>query len=192
MTHSANTSAQYQEIADHIAAAAAARSRVLALTSSLDDGDGAWPPAAGQWSAREIVEHLVLAEQSGVQFIWLAAAGVRGGAPLWSGDPVHRGQSIEAVIAGTWRFKEEAPANATPKAAAPLAYWRAVFAALQPVLDALGLQLDGLDLETVIYPHFISGPLDAWQRLEFIRWHIEHHQQQLEAALAALAKRGSR
>ncbi len=169
-----------------VAAAGKARFGVLALTAGLDDDTGARQPGEGEWPAQAIVEHLVLAEQSGVQFVWRAVRGVRSGAPLWSGEHVHRGLPIAEVIARTWRFREEAPPNATPQQAAPLSYWRAVLEAQQPVLAALAQELAGLDPESVIYPHFLSGPLDARQRLEFISWHIAHHRQQLEAVLAAL------
>jgi hypothetical protein len=30
-----------------------------------------------------------------------------------------------------------------------------------------------------VYPHFLSGPLDARQRLEFLRFHIERHTAQV-------------
>lgn len=33
----------------------------------------------------------------------------------------------------------------------------------------------GHSIEEVIHPHFLSGPLGALQRLEFIRFHLEHH-----------------
>ncbi len=171
-----------------VAAAGEARFGVLALTAALDDAAGARQPGEGEWPAQAIVEHLVLAEQSGVQFIWRAARGVRSGEPIWIGEHVHRGLPIADVIAHTWRFREEAPPNATPQQAAPLSYWRALLEAQQPILAALAQELSGLDLESVIYPHFLSGPLDARQRLEFITWHIAHHRQQLEAVLAALPK----
>ncbi|HZQ36828.1 MAG TPA: DinB family protein [Dehalococcoidia bacterium] len=173
-----------------LASAGEARFTVLARTAGLDDDAGAWQPAEDEWSTQAIVEHLVLAEQSGVQFVWRAIRGVQAGTPLWTGEPVHRGLPIADVIARTWRFREEAPPNATPQQAAPLSYWRAVFEAQQPVLAALAQELAGLDLETVIYPHFLSGPLDARQRLEFITWHIAHHRQQLDALLAALPAPG--
>ena len=34
--------------------------------------------------------------------------------------------------------------------------------------DPLSTGSRGLDVENVIYPHFISGPLDLEQRLEFL------------------------
>jgi hypothetical protein len=48
------------------------------------------------------------------------------------------------------------------------------------VLDALGTKLEGADLESIVFPHFLSGPLDARQRLEFLRFHLERHLAQIE------------
>ena len=48
------------------------------------------------------------------------------------------------------------------------------------LLGQLPAQLEGLPLRRVIYPHFLSGPLDALQRLEFIRFHMQHHLPQIE------------
>jgi hypothetical protein len=123
------------------------------------------------------------AEQSGIIRMWQAADGVRQGAPVWQGEAVHRGKPIETIIAGTWREREIAPPNATPQTNGPLAYWVACLAACEPVLLALGEALDGLDLEAVIAPHFLSGPLDVRQRYEFLRWHMDHHRQQIAEIL---------
>jgi hypothetical protein len=59
-------------------------------------------------------------------------------------------------------------------------------AACQPVIAALAPRLAGLDLIAVIVPHHLSGPLDAGQRLAFVRWHLEHHRQQIAAIVACL------
>ena len=168
-----------------IADVAAARGWVLAAVAGLTADQEAFHPAPGEWSVSQVVEHLVLAEQAGIQRVWQAAEGIRRGRPVWTGDPVHRGLPIEEVIARTWRAKEQAPPNATPQTDGPLAYWAACLETCQPVLERLSAALDGLDLAAVIFPHFLSGPLDAHQRLEFLRWHLDHHQRQLEEINAA-------
>ena len=167
-----------------IADVAAARRRVLDAVAGLTDDQETFHPAPGEWSAAQVVEHLVLAEQAGIQRVWLAAEGVRRGRPVWRGAPVHRGLPIEEVIARTWREREQAPPNATPQTDGPLAYWATCLEGCQPVLERLGAALDGLDLAEVIFPHFLSGPLDARQRLEFLRWHLDHHRRQIEGIKA--------
>jgi hypothetical protein len=163
----------------------AGRRRVLADVAGITEEQAVWQPGPGEWSVAQVVEHLVLAEQSGIIRMWQAALGARSGRPFWQGEPVHRGKPIETIIAETWREREDVPPNAAPQANGPLAYWVVCLTACEPVLAALCKQLDGLDLETVIAPHMISGPLDARQRFEFLRWHMDHHRQQIADIMAA-------
>ncbi len=111
---------------------------------------------------------------------------MRRGVPVWQGEAVHRGRTIEEIIARTWREREDAPPNATPQTNGPLGYWVASLSACQPVLDALVRHLDGLDPAAVIAPHFLSGPLDVYQRFEFLRWHMDHHREQIAGIIAAM------
>lgn len=164
---------------------AEARTRVVAAVHSLTTEQGAYKSAPDRWSVQEIVEHLVLAKQAGIRGIWLAADGLRRGQSVWQGEAIHRGLPIEEVIALTWKPKEVAPPNATPQMGGPLAYWVACLRACQPVLEGLGEALHGVDLSLAIFPHFLSGPLDARQRLEFLRFHLNRHRQQIEALLTA-------
>ena len=90
-----------QQLAGLIAEVAAARQRVVAAVQGFTPEQEAFRPAPGEWSAPQVVEHLVLAEHAGINRIWQAADGVRRGQPPWRGEPVHRGLPIEAVIART-------------------------------------------------------------------------------------------
>ncbi len=178
-----------------IADVAAARRRVIDSVAGITAAQEAFRPGPEEWSLPQVVEHLVLAEQGGINLIWRAAEGVRRGRPVWRGDAVHRGLSIEAVIERTWELTEPgpltwktaaaAPESAVPRTGGPLAYWVACLEATQPVLERLPAVLAGLDLQAVVYPHVLSGPLDARQRLEFLRWHLDHHLQQIEDIKAA-------
>jgi DinB superfamily len=156
------------------------RSRVLAAVDNLSPAQGAFKPAPDQWCINEILEHLVLAEQSGITKMWLAADGVRSGRPVWTGVHTNRGLSIDAVVARTWKAQEAAPALCAPVFGGPLAYWKEAFALCERLLEALHPALEGLDVENVIYPHFISGPLDLGQRLEFLRFHMNRHNSQIK------------
>jgi hypothetical protein len=179
-----------EQVADLVAQVAQARRKVVEAVAGLGGDQEAFRPAEGEWSLPEIVEHLFLAEQVGVNRIWYAAQAARQGTPAWSGDTPHGGRGIDEVIEETWaisgrgpisvRTTETAPAAAVPQLRGPLGYWVACLAASQQVVQQLGAALAGLDLATVIYPHAVSGPLDARQRLEFLRWHLDHHRQQIE------------
>ncbi len=157
-------------VAQLIGAVAAARAQAILQVKGFTAQQAAFQPSEGEWSTLQILEHLVLAEVSGVSKIWQAAEDKSSQA-----ENVNEGLSIEEIVARTWRPKESAPPIATPHIGGPLAYWIAYFEACQQILDPLHPVLSGLDLETVIYPHFLCGPLNARQRLEFLRFHIERH-----------------
>ena len=160
-----------------------ARHRFLEPARGLSHRQGAFRPAPDRWCAAEVVEHLVLAEQVGVLGMWQAAEALRQG-QAWEGDVPHAGASIEEVVARTWRAKETAPEVATPRQGGPLALWVAALDSCRGPLAAFGERLEGLDLAAVVYPHPLSGALDARQRLEFLRFHLDRHHGQLQELLA--------
>ena len=178
-----------------IADVAAARQRLIGAVVGITAAQETFRPGPEEWSIPQVVEHLVLATQGGINLIWQAAEGVRRGRPVWRGDAIHRGLPIEELIARTWELTEpgprtwktaaKVPESAMPRTGGPLAYWVACLEATQPVLERLPAVLAGLDLRAVVYPHVLSGPLDARQRLEFLRWHLDHHLQQIEDIKAA-------
>jgi hypothetical protein len=157
-----------------------ARGRALSAVQSLSAEQAATKPGANEWCVNEVLEHLVLAELGGLGKIWAAADGVQRGKPVWSGTHTNRGMEIEEIIARTWKEKETAPPVATPHLGGPLEYWIECVKSCQPVLEKLGKSLEGMDLERVVFPHFLSGPLDAKQRLQFLRFHIDRHISQIE------------
>jgi hypothetical protein len=183
------------QVARLVAQVAQARRNVLGAVAGLGGDQEAFRPAPGEWSVPDILEHLFLAEQVGINRIWHAAQAARQGHPAWDGDAPHRGRNIDEVIEETWaissrgpisvRTTEDAPPAAVPQLHGPLGYWEACLRANQLVVEQLGGALGGLDLAAVIYPHVVSGPLDARQRLEFLRWHLDHHRQQIEDLKAA-------
>jgi len=150
------------------------RSQALTTVARLSTQQGDFKPSPEEWSIREVVEHLVLAEVSGVAKIWEAIESTRAGGG-WNEENPNRGLTIEQIVARTWQPKIKAPPIATPHMGGPLAYWMAAFRNSQTVLQALGVELARMDLESVIFPHFLCGPLDARQRLEFLRFHIDRH-----------------
>jgi hypothetical protein len=170
-----------RNVKELILAVDTARQQVLNATCSLSSEQGTFKPSSQRWSVAENLEHLVLAEQAGVIFIWEAAEGYKKGQFFWEGTSVNAGLSIEEIIEKTWKPKEKAPESATPWLGGPVQYWIAALEACQPVLEKLGGELETLPLSEIIYPHFLSGPLDAGQRLEFLRFHLERHLKQIEA-----------
>ncbi len=170
-----------KDIPELIAEAAASRREVINAVRGLTATQAGFKPTLEQWSLQEQVEHLVLAELSGLDFMWRAAEGLRSGTPVWSGEAVHEGLPVAEVVAKTWKPREKAPPGATPSGAGTLAYWIARLEAGQSLLETLQTVLEGLDLSRIVYPHYLSGPLDARQRLEFLSFHMDRHLAQIQA-----------
>jgi hypothetical protein len=173
------------ELRSLVAEVERARRDYLARVQDVSPELGTRQPAAGTWSLSEITEHLVVAERNGVNSIWAAADRARAGKP-WDGAVPHSGMTIEAIVAKTWREKEDVPKGAEPAMGGPLAYWATTFSSLTTLLSGLEGALEGLDIATVVHPHPISGPLDARQRLQFLRFHIDRHREQVERVRAAI------
>lgn len=173
-----------QTIQELIGQVAEARRKLLATVAHLSVEQASFKPAPDQWSVLENIEHIALAEITGIAKIWQAAESKRNGTPVFTGEHTNRGLAIEDIIARTWKPKEDAPPIATPHIGGPLAYWISYLESCQAVLDRLGHALEGLDPGEVIFPHFLSGPLDARQRLEFLRFHLDRHRGQIERLMS--------
>ena len=163
---------------ERVANVEAARREVADALAEVRESQAAFKPSPDGWSIQEVAEHLVLAEEVGLLFIWRATL-----AP-WDGEHPHRGLSIEEVVRKTWREREIAPEPATPRFGGPLVYWRERLLGLSSLLDRLASRLASVDLETVIYPHVLSGPLDAGQRIDFLAFHMRRHLEQIRAVQA--------
>ncbi len=156
-----------------------ARDSVINAVKDLRPDQATFKPSPDTWSIVEHVEHLYLAEVSGVTKIWAAANHVRAGS-RWTDPRPNDGMSIEAVVERTWKEKEVAPPIATPHIGGPLGAWVSCLRSLRPVLSDLAKELEALDLESIVYPHYLSGPLDGRQRLEFLRFHMQRHLAQIQ------------
>jgi hypothetical protein len=168
-----------------ISEAAQARQRVLELAASFSPAQGIFRPGPEAWSAAEVLEHLVIAEQGSINRLWLAAERLHRGQPAFEGEHVLRGLTLEEAVERTWAPQEQAPDFSRPRLRGPLAYWTAALTCNQPLLDRLAPVLAGLDLAQVITPHPISGPLDARQWLGFLRFHLDRHRGQIQAIAQA-------
>jgi hypothetical protein len=160
-----------------------ARQSVIGTVQHLSSQQAAFKPSDGGWSVVEVVEHLCLAEMSGLAKIWLAAYTVRSGHSRTTPNP-NGGKSIEQLVADTWKLREVAPPIATPHIGGPLTCWIEAFRSLTQMLAAVQSQLDGLTPTDVVFPHYLSGPMDAVQRLTFLRYHMERHLAQIQGVMS--------
>lgn len=157
-----------------------ARNNFISVCSGLTKQQQIFRPSENVWSITDNAEHLVWAEWGGVSGMWKALDGLQRNQPVWSGEPVHQGLKIEEIISKTWQAKEKVPLSAAPQWGGNISFWLSALANCQQSLYALQKDLEGYDPELVIYPHPISGPLNVLQRMEFLRFHIERHQKQVE------------
>lgn len=116
----------------------------------------------------------------GINGIWKTLEAIKNGKPIWNGEAIHHGFTIEQIIEKTWKPKEQVPEIAKPRWGGPVAYWIKALEGCQLLLESLFTELEGYDLEQIIYPHIISGPLNVVQRMEFLRFHLNRHQNQIE------------
>lgn len=164
-----------------------ARRGFIDAVSGLSAQQYRYKPAPDQWAILDIAEHMVWAEQIGVNGMWKALEGIKNGEPIWEGTPTHGGRSIEEVVELTWQTKEKVPEVAKPRWGGALDFWIEALKACQPLLAALEVALADYDPAKIIYPHPISGPLNVLQRIEFLRFHLNRHQAQVERIKSAPA-----
>ncbi|CAN5382377.1 hypothetical protein BH23BAC1_BH23BAC1_05240 [soil metagenome] len=157
-----------------------ARHQFISAASGLTPKQAYFKPSQEEWSITDNIEHMVWAEQGGINGIWRAIEGIRENNPVWKGENVNKGLSIEKIIENTWQPKEKVPESAKPRWGRPVDYWIVSLQNCQRLLEAMSKALTGLDIEQIIYPHPISGPLNLPQRMEFLRFHLERHQRQIE------------
>jgi hypothetical protein len=157
-----------------------ARSRFLEMVSSFSFDQGLFKPAPDVWSAAEITEHLVHAEFGGIVGMWKAIDGLRKNDPPWKEKHTNIGLSIEEIVERTWKPREKVPEGAGPRMGGPLVFWADALRSCQAMLERLADELKDKQLQTIVYPHPISGPLDAGQRFEFLRFHMDRHRDQVE------------
>lgn len=157
-----------------------ARRGFINAVSGLSAQQYGYKTAPDQWAIVDIAEHMVWAEQIGVNGMWKALEGMKNGAPIWEGTPTHSGRTIEEVVELTWQTKEKVPEVAKPRWGGALDFWIEALKACQPLLAALETALAAYDPAKIIYPHPISGPLNVVQRIEFLRFHLNRHQAQVE------------
>ena len=157
-----------------------ARQQFISAVKGMRVEQATFRPNDLSWSPIQITEHIVRAEQIGVMGMWKSLLAFQSGTTLWQGPNPNAGLTIEEVVANTWAPKEQVPEVAKPIWGGPLAFWIASLEANTHPLQALETQLQGVDMEHVIYPHPISGPLHVVQRLQFLRFHLNRHQRQVE------------
>lgn len=163
---------------------ATSRDNYLAGIQTLTEAQTQWKPAPDVWNVVDITEHLFWAEHGGIVGMWKTLIAIREGKIDRRTTSVHQNMPVEEIIALTWQPKEIVPPVAAPRMGGPIAFWQASLAGLQELTALFANQLKEEDLRTIAHPHPISGDMDFQQRLEFLRFHIDRHIEQVEGIVA--------
>lgn len=163
-----------------------ARKQYIETIASVATEKAVWKPNEASWNIIDITEHLFWAEQGGIIGMWKTLHAIRNGSIAKKYESVHQNMSIEQVIALTWKEKEKVPEVAAPRIGGPLLFWQLSLQGLQEMLQALGNDIQDNELRLQAHPHPISGALDFQQRLEFLRFHINRHKEQVQNILASM------
>ncbi|MBX0290089.1 DinB family protein [Hymenobacter sp. HSC-4F20] len=164
-----------------------ATTRLLDSVAALGD-KARQKPGPEQWSAVQVVQHLVVAETGIGQYMEkkllqadaLAKAGI--GAFLKS-------RLLRVLLRLPFtRFKAPSQlTKLTPADIPPLPELRAEWEAVRRRLERLLNEYPGNLLDRAIFKHPRSGMLTIYQTLDFMIDHVLHHQKQVERIRKALA-----
>ena len=163
-----------------------ARTLYLNTINNITDVQACWKPAPEVWNVIEITEHLFWAEQGGILGMWKTIHAIREGHMERTFESPHKDMPIEQLISVTWQDKEKVPPVAAPRLGGPLSFWKLSLDSLQPILSAFGNDLQEDELRVQAHPHPISGAMDFQQRIEFLRFHINRHREQVSQLLFSM------
>jgi hypothetical protein len=162
-----------------------ARSAFLETLSGIDDVAVRSPIGEGRWSPLEYLEHLVRAEEATLWRMFKAVEDSRKAGDVLTSRTPH--ESIEEIVDRTWGGDVPAPPLAIPKLGGSVSYWSTRLARNADLVSAFGDFMTLGELESVAYPHPISGAFTMRQGLEFIRFHLDRHRAHLlDAGLGPL------
>lgn len=169
-----------QTVRELVADIERARSALLDLLRSIGPGRMAVSIGKDRWSPTQYLEHLVRAEEATLWRMFKAIDDWRRFDEVLASPTPEA--TIEEIVARTWREREEAPPLAVPQLGEPGSYWMARMRRNASLVREFAELVREQELDSLAYPHPISGPFTMRQGLEFIRFHIDRHRGQLEAA----------
>lgn len=164
-----------------------ATERLLASAEALGPDSGT-APAPGQWSAAQVVHHLLFIEGNIIQYVQKK---------LHADEQLPKVGLLTRLRARVVRlflrlpgFKVKAPrgvATLTDAGNLPaLPELRQTWEASRRRLERLLNEFPGRQLNQAIFPHPRSGRINIYQVMEFLLDHLLHHQQQLGRITKAL------
>jgi uncharacterized damage-inducible protein DinB len=163
-----------------------ATTRLLDTAQALGDKDHQ-SPGPGQWSAAQVVQHLLVAETGIGQYIDKKIQQAEGLGQAGFGTFLKSRLLRLALRLPFLRFK--APkylAALTPEQVPPLAELRTEWARIRRQLERTLNEFPSPLLGRMIFKHPRSGMLNIYQTLDFMVDHVLHHQKQVERIAKAV------
>ncbi|HEX8425615.1 DinB family protein [Hymenobacter sp.] len=146
-------------------------------------------PVPGQWSAAQVIHHLLVSETSINQYI---EKKLRNSEELQKAGLSHQLKSmLLRVLLRVPGFKFKAPARLkelTPDQVPALAQLRQEWDSVRRHLEQILNEYPDKLLSHAIFKHPRSGMLTIYQTLDFMVDHILHHQRQVERISKALQR----
>lgn len=169
-----------------------ATEHLLASAEALG-ADKSTAPAAGKWSAVQVVHHLLFIEGNIVQYIQKKVHSEEA-LPKVGLFTRLRAQAVRLFLRLPG-LKVKAPrgvATLTDAGNLPsLAELRATWGGSRRQLERLLNEFPGRQLNRAIFPHPRSGRINIYQVMEFLLDHLLHHQQQMDRITKALRPAGA-
>ena len=157
-----------------------ATEQLIASAEALGD-DKTKAPAAGKWSAVQVVHHLLFIEGNIIQYVQKKVQADEA-LPKVGLYTRLRARFVRLLLRLPG-FKVKAPrgvATLTDADNLPgLLELRATWAASRRQLEQLLNEFPGRQLNRAIFPHPRSGRINIYQVMEFLLDHLLHHQQQM-------------
>ena len=169
-----------------------ATERLIASAEALGP-DSATAPAPGQWSATQVVHHLLFIEGNIIQYVQKKVA-TDENLPHVGLYTRLRARFVRLILRLPG-YKVKAPrgvATLTDAGNLPtLPELRATWEASRRQLERLLNEYPSRLLNRAIFPHPRSGRINVYQVMEFLLDHLLHHQQQLGRITKALRPGGA-
>jgi hypothetical protein len=132
-------------------------------------------PRPGAWSLAQLIQHLVLVEESSLEFLQKKPP-----RPAASRTLRHRMRWAVFSVVAPYPLRVKAPvAVVLPSADTPV---EALVARWEDARRRLAEHLEGIPeehLRLVVFKHPVGGPLPILETMEFFRLHLTHHTHQI-------------
>jgi hypothetical protein len=162
------------------------RSRALALVEGRDASTLNRAPAAGKWSALQVLHHVVTAEALTLRYI---SRKMQAGAALPRASVTSRLRLlvVEAALASPLRVRApEVVAEVPPRVDVGelRSRWDAVRSELRALVESFPPALS----DRLVFRHAFAGRMTLAHALGTLEAHLDHHLPQVERAVAAAVK----